>query len=208
MKFEAELFLEINSNQNSAKSDLKQAISVTVRPFSVDSLGKRVVNNLAKQDPLEGLLQRNYFETNLLKTSSMVSFALARLVRIGGDESLFKLVEQDLADRINGEDDLEALSEYVNFCSGELRRFLGAAKANLGSDKWAMKTRNGSGVLTVTTVNALIILFRKVAMRDGLSSFETYRGALSDLSSFDFGAYRSSQYNRMANEILEKIYDI
>lgn len=67
MKFEAELFLEINSNQNSAKSDLKQAISVTVRPFSVDSLGKRVVNDLSKQGPLEGLLQRNYFETSLLK---------------------------------------------------------------------------------------------------------------------------------------------
>jgi DGQHR domain-containing protein len=210
MKFEAELFLEINSNQNSAKSDLKQAISVTVRPFSVDSIGKRVVNNLSKQGPLEGLLQRSYFETDLLKTSSMVSFALARLVKIEGNESLFKLIEQDLADRINDENDLEALealSEYVNFCSGELRKFLGAAKANLGSDKWSIKTRNGSGVLTVTAINALIILFRKVAMRDGLSSFETYKRKLSGLSSFKFGDYRSSQYNRMADAILRGIYD-
>lgn len=210
MKFEAELFLEINSNQNSAKSDLKQAISVTVRPFSVDSLGKRVVNNLSKQGPLENLLQRNYFETNLLKTSSMVSFALARLVRIEDDESifnLFKLTEQDLADRISDNKDLEALSKYVNFCSSELCKFLGAAKENLGSDKWSMKTKNGSGVLTVTTINALIILFRKVSKRDGLSSFETYKRRLSGLSSFNFGDYRSSQYNRMADAILKDIYD-
>ena len=207
MKFEAELFLEINSNQNSAKSDLKQAISVTIRPFSVDSLGKRVVNNLSKQGPLEKLLQRNYFETDLLKTSSMVSFALARLVRIEGDESLFQLIDPGLAVRIRGKDDLEALTEYVDFCSGELRKFLGAAKSNLGSDKWSIKTKKGSGVLTVTAVNALIILFRRVAMRDGLSGFETYRRKLSGLSSFDFGEYSSSQYNRMADAILKDIYD-
>lgn len=207
MKFEAELFLEINSNQNSAKSDLKQAISVMVRPFSVDSIGKRVVNNLSKHGPLEGLLQRNYFETSLLKTSSIVSFALARLVKIEGDESLFKLTDQDLAERITDENDLEALREYVDFCSRELCKFLGAAKAILGSDKWSIKTRNGSGVLTVTTINALIILFRKVAKEDGLSSFEIYKRKLSGLSSFEFGDYRSSQYNRMADAILKDIYD-
>jgi len=140
----------------------------------------------------------------------MVSFALARLVRIEDDESLFKLfklTEQDLADRITDKKDLEALREYVNFSSRELRKFLGAAKTNLGADKWAIKTRNGSGVLTVTTINALIILFRRVAKRDGLSSFETYKRKLSKLGSFNFGDYRSSQYNRMADAILKDIYD-
>lgn len=206
LKFEAELFLEINSNQTSAKSDLKQAISVTVFPFSEDSIGKRVVGNLSRQGPLKGLLQTNYFDTNVLKTSSMVSFALARLVKIKGNESLFGL-KQDLADRISVNNDLDALSEYVDFCSGELRQFLGAAKANLGSDKWSLKTRNGGGVLTVTTVNALIILFRKVVMRDGLSRSETYRSKLSGLSSFKFDDYHSSQYNRMADAMLKDVYD-
>lgn len=206
-EFEARLFLEINSNQNSAKSDLKQAISVIIRPFSEDSIGKRVVGNLSEQGPLKGLLQTNYFETNVLKTSSMVSFALARLVRIDGEESLFGLLEQDLANRITVHEDLDALSEYVDFGSGELCKFLGAAKANLGSDKWSLKTRNGGGVLTVTTVNALIILFRKVVMRDGLSSFDTYKQKLSGLSSFKFSDYHSSQYNRMADAMLEKVYD-
>lgn len=115
LKFEAELFLEINSNQTSAKSDLKQAIRVTVHPFSDDSLGKRVVRNLSEQGPLKSLLQTNYFDTNVLKTSSMVSFALARLVRISGDESLFRFVESDLANLISEKNDLEALSEYVDF---------------------------------------------------------------------------------------------
>lgn len=206
-RFEAELFLEINSNQNSAKSDLKQAISVIVRPFSEDSIGKRVVERLSNEGPLASLLQTNYFETHVLKTSSMVSFALARLVRVEGDESLFQYFDQELAQRISAEEDYESLEEYMDFCSGELRKFLAAAKANLGSDKWSIKTKNGDGVLTVTTVNALIILFRRVAVRDGLSDFDVYRKNLSGLSSFEFSHYHSSQYTRMADTILNEVYD-
>ena len=206
-RFEAELFLEINSNQNSAKSDLKQAISVIVRPFSEDSIGKRVVERLSNKGPLAGLLQTNYFETRVLKTSSMVSFALARVVRIEGDESLFQYIDPDLAQKISTNKNYEALKEYIDFCSGELRKFLAAAKENLGSDKWSIKTKNGDGILTVTAVNALIILFRRVAMRDGLSSFDVYKKNLSGLSSFDFSQYHSSQYTRMADAILKDIYD-
>ncbi|MGB7410590.1 MAG: DGQHR domain-containing protein [Sphingopyxis granuli] len=205
-EFEAQLFLEINSTQNSAKSDLKQAISVIVRPFSDESIGKRIVSRLSREGALEGRLQKSYFDVGVLKTSSIVSFALARLVRISGDESLFKHVKPEMAAAIL-KGDLGALSEYVDFCSSELRKFLGAAKANLDSQKWEIKTKKGSGVLTVTTVNAFIILFRKVVERDGLADFEHYKKKLSGLSGFKFGSYHSSQYNRMADAMLKNVYD-
>lgn len=206
-KFEAQLFLEIDSNQNSAKSDLKQAIQVITNPYSDDSLGKRIVGRLARQGPLEALLQKNYFETNVLKTSSIVSFALSRLVRIGGDEALLALAPAALRAKVVARDDLNALADYVAFCVTELTKFLGAAKASIGNEKWALKTKKGSGVLSVTSVNALIILFRKVAARDGLSDFETYKQRLSGLGSFKFGNYHSSQYNRMAEALLKNVYD-
>lgn len=206
-EFEAQLFLEINSTQNSAKSDLKQAISVIVRPFSDESIGKRIVNRLAREGALEGLIQKNYFDTGVLKTSSIVSFALARLVRIDGDESLFKHADPVITQAIKI-GDLDALGKYVDFCSSELRKFLGAAKANLDSEKWEIKTKKGSGVLTVTTVNAFIILFRKVVDRDGLADFDHYRKKLSGLAGFKFGSYHSSQYNRMADSILKNVYDV
>ena len=88
-RFEAGLFLEINANQNSAKTSLKQAIKVITEPYSDDSIGKRLITRLGKSGPLEGLIERHAFEKGVLPTSSMVSFALAQLVRIGGDESLF-----------------------------------------------------------------------------------------------------------------------
>jgi DGQHR domain-containing protein len=43
-RFEAKLFLEINSTQAGAKSDLKQAIALLLTPTSEISLAKRVVN--------------------------------------------------------------------------------------------------------------------------------------------------------------------
>jgi DGQHR domain-containing protein len=206
-KFEAQLFLEINSNQNSAKSDLKQAIQVITNPYSDDSLGKRIVGRLARQGPLEGLLQKNYFETNVLKTSSIVSFALSRLVRIGGDESLLALTSPTLRAKVTARDDLDALADYVAFCVTELTKFLGAAKASIGTEKWALRTKKGPGVLSVTSVNALIILFRKVVVRDGFSDFEKYKERLSGLGGFKFGNYHSSQYNRMSDALLKNVYD-
>jgi hypothetical protein len=49
-RFEASMFLEINSTQNAAASPLKQAIAVITRPFSPDSVGKRVVQMAAKNE--------------------------------------------------------------------------------------------------------------------------------------------------------------
>lgn len=205
-KFEAEIFLEINSNQNSAKSDLKQAILVITKPFSDESIGKRIIGRLAGEGALEGLLQKNYFETGVLKTSSMVSFALARLVRIEGDESLYKRVNEELREKLEARKNVGAVTEYVDFCAGELRQFLGAARAVLGSEKWAIKKPKSNGVLSVTSVNALIILFRKIVVRDGIGDFDVYRTNLNKLSKFDFSKYHSSQYNRMADEMLSEIY--
>lgn len=205
-KFEAEIFLEINSNQNSAKSDLKQAILVITKPFSDESIGKRVVGRLARDGALEGLLQKNYFETGVLKTSSMVSFALSRLVRIEGDESLFQHAKEELKSKLKAKKNVGAVTEYVDFCSTELRQFLGAAKAVLGNEKWAIKTAKSEGILSVTSVNALIILFRKVVDTYGLGGFELYRKNLAKLPEFNFDDFHSSQYNRMAEDMLATVY--
>ncbi len=205
-RFEAGLFLEINSTQNSAKSDLKQAIAVITEPYSADSIGKRVVTRLGQMGPLEGLLERHYFDTAKLKTSSMVSFALARLVNLDGDESIIKQWESVYADSVKNRSNDNALIEYANFCASELSTFLGAVKANLSKGKWDISSKDGAGILTVTSVNALIILFRKVIHRDGLGNFQNYRDNLIKIDSFDFSKFRSSQYNRAADEILSTIY--
>lgn len=205
-RFEAGLFLEINSTQNSAKSDLKQAIAVIIDPYSADSIGKRVVTRLGQKGPLEGLLERHYFDKGVLKTSSMVSFALARLVRLDGEESLINHWASGSRGDVRARKSDQGLIEYVDFCASELTKFLGAVKANLPKGKWEISSKQGNGILTVTSVNSLFILFRKVVHRDGISDFETYRDNLTKIERFDFSNYRSSQYNRAAEDMLARIY--
>lgn len=205
-RFEAGLFLEINSTQNSAKSDLKQAIAVIIDPYSADSIGKRVITRLGQKGPLESLLERHYFDKGVLKTSSMVSFALARLVRLDGEESLIHRWKSDSRESVRARSNDEALIEYVDFCASELIKFLGAARANLPKAKWEIASKQGEGILTVTSVNTLFILFRKVVHREGLGDFEKYRMNLTKITSFDFSKYRSSQYNRAAEDMLSKVY--
>jgi DGQHR domain-containing protein len=205
-RFEAGLFLEINSTQNSAKSDLKQAIAVIIDPYSADSIGKRVVTRLGQKGPLEGLLERHYFDKGVLKTSSMVSFAMARLVRLDGEESLINRWASGSREDVKARKSDQGLIEYVDFCASELTTFLGAVKASLPKGKWEIASKQGEGILTVTSLNSLFILFRKVVHRGGLGDFEIYRDKLTKIGNFDFSKYRSSQYNRAAEDMLSKVY--
>lgn len=204
-RFEAGLFLEINANQNSAKTSLKQAIKVITEPYSDDSIGKRLVTRLSKRAPLEGLIERHAFEKGVLPTSSMVSFALAQLVRIGGDESLLNHWDSPKKQSVLNKSDDSALIEYVDFCSTQLSMFLSAVKAVLPSEAWGLKKKGGKGILATVSVNGLIILFRKIVKADGLSDFNGYKAKLAGVAKFDFHAYHSSHYNRMANDMLAAI---
>jgi DGQHR domain-containing protein len=87
-RFEAGLFLEINSTQKSPASSVIQAVGVITDPYLPDSIGKGVVSKLAQMAPLEGLLERHFFDQHVVKTASIVSFGLRRLVRLDGNESL------------------------------------------------------------------------------------------------------------------------
>ena len=90
-KFEARLFLEINSNQTNPKPELKQAIGLVLEPFSAQSIATRVLNGLAKTGPLSGQIQQYFFDNNKLKTASIVSYGLKPLVKTGGTDSLFEI---------------------------------------------------------------------------------------------------------------------
>ena len=58
-KFEARLFLEINANQTTAKSNLKQAIGLILDPFAPESIAARVLDTLDRgTGPLSGQAER------------------------------------------------------------------------------------------------------------------------------------------------------
>lgn len=87
-RFEATLFLAINSNQTNAPAALRQEIEVILKPFSPTAIGKQVMQRLAKSGPLQGHVEAYFFDKGKLKTTSIVSYGLGPLIKLGGDDSL------------------------------------------------------------------------------------------------------------------------
>lgn len=207
-KFEARLFLEINSTQTNAKSQLKQAIGLVLEPFSSESIAARVLSLLAKTGPLNGVVEQYFFDTDKLKTSSIVSFGLKPLVKTGGNDSLFAIWTHPARDEVAaGENDL-ALAEYVGFCVEAINRVLIAIRKNLSTGRWTTNPKAEKRVLATTYVNSFLITLRLLIKAGKPLTDAALEKAFAGIDDFDFSKYHSSQYKRMAEAIVEKHFGI
>jgi DGQHR domain-containing protein len=202
-KFEARLFLEINSTQTNAKAHLKQAIGLVLEPFASESIAARVLSQLAKMGPLQGVVEQYFFDTDKLKTSSIVSYGLKPLVKTSGTDSLFSIWTHAARDDVaEGRND-EALAEYVSFCVATINRVLVSIRKNLSSGRWTTNPKAEKRVLATTYVNSFLITLR-LLIKEGKSLAETdLEKAFIGIDDFDFSKYHSSQYKRMAEQIVD-----
>lgn len=206
-KFEAQLFLELNTNQANAKSNLKQAIGLVLEPFSAESIATRVLVELDKSSgPLSGQVERYWFDKNKLKTTSIVSYALKPLVKTSGIDSLYSLWGNTEKTTMVEKEDQNLLEEYVEFCVNEVNQILSAAKNNLPTNVWTVDKSVNGRMLTTTNINALLICLRVLIEKGESSNFATYKKHLSGLNGFNFKDYHSSQYKRMAEAIYLKFF--
>ena len=205
-KFEASLFLEINSNQASAGSDVIQAIWVVLDPFRPVSVARMVLNRLADTKPLKGHLARTSIDAGKIRTSSIVSFGLQPLTKRSGEDSLFQIWDDAPAKaRLKAGERNEAdLHLYIEFCVKTVSEFLDAVRIAVGNDKWRIVSKDGTGVLSVTTINGLIILLRKLIDADKIATGKPLPN-LSNLSGVNFNSYKSSQYADMASHMANLI---
>lgn len=202
-KFEARLFLEINSTQTNAKSQLKQTIGLVLDPFASESIAARVLSKMAKTGPLSGVVEQYFFDTNKLKTSSIVSYGLRPLVKTSGSDSLFSIwihpAKEDVAEGRND----EALADYVAFCVATINRVLVAIKKNLTAGRWTTDPKAEKRVLATTYVNSFLITLRLLIEKQESLADGDLNKVFSNIDTFDFSAYHSSQYKRMAEKIIE-----
>lgn len=202
-KFEARLFLEINSTQTNAKSQLKQAIGLVLDPFASESVATRVLSQLARTGPLAGTIEQYFFDTNKLKTSSIVSYGLRPLVKTSGSDSLFSIWKHSAKEEVANSKNDEALADYVSFCVTTINVVLGAIKKNLAKDRWSTDRKVEKHVLSTTYVNSFLIVLRLLIEKKEALDFESLAKAFDGIDGFDFSAYHSSQYKRMAEKIVE-----
>ena len=207
-KFEARLFLEINSTQTNAKSTLKQAIGLVLDPFSNESIATRILSKLAKTGPLSGVVEQYFFDTNKLKTSSIVSYGLRPLVKTSGTDSLFSVWTHAEKEKVAIGQCPDALGDYIEFCVKQINKTLGSIRKNLSHDRWTTDSRTKRRVLATTYVNSFLIVLRLLVENKKSLSEVDLSNAFKGIDDFNFAAYHSSQYKRMAEEIYEKHFDL
>lgn len=213
LKFEANLFLEINSTQTKVKSQLTQEIELMINPFSSISVGKRILQKLNESGPFEDLIEQYSFEKGKLKTASIVSFGLKPLIKLdenASDTLFFKWNNvQKLLLKEKDNEEYELLDEYINFCSKKIRDLFIAVKLSLNNDQWSLYSyRTPKGILNVTFFNGFLNVLRFLIENNELCEYTDYLTKLKSkhFNEFPFKNYKSSQYRKMGLDIYNKYF--
>ncbi|WP_081160083.1 hypothetical protein [Ensifer aridi] len=206
-RFEAGLFLEINSTQSNAKSELKQAINQLIRPFLADSIARDVLDKLNDgQGVLSGKFSQSFFDAGGLRTTSVVSYGLRPLVRPSAPGPLFaRWTDADKDTFVSLENDA-ARKRYIDYCASQVALFFAAAKSRLPADRWTTARTIQNRLLTPTVVNGLIGAMRQVLDAGVEMTFENLRDRFAGLEKFPFEKYRSSQYTVMSTALFKTFF--
>jgi len=222
-EFEARLFLEINDKQTRTKAELRQAISTIVDPFSIIAISKAIVNKLAANGPLCGVLEAHIFDKGKLKTSSIVSYAMRHVVKCDGNDSLFKLWKHTdktvFASYVNNAtqgarvaittEAQEALQNYIDFCAKEINSLLIGYKIEITRRNIWILDRKQSRALTTTAINGLIFCLRSLVENDKVVDLDGYKKAFTRLN-VDFSPkkfkYKSSHWKDLGDKIYQECF--
>lgn len=203
LKFEAKIFLEINSSQARVKSDLRQEINAIWNPFAAEAIARRVIRALNdKHGPLQDQFERFFFEQNKLKTTSIVSFGLRPLVSPFSDWGLFGRWDPAKQAKLKDGKDETALAEYIEHCRSEVNTIFSAFKKHLPNGAWTADRSVEGNFLNTTNVNGVIALLRRIAKDGDTYDFSGYDEKLNGVAGFTFD-FKSSQYGALG----EKLYD-
>ena len=208
IKFEAQLFLEINSNQSGASSQLKQEIEFIMNPFSTTSISKHILKQLNKSGPLATNFEEYWYEKLKLKTASIISFGLKPLVKFDGNDTLFNIWPKTTKENLKKKkEDTKLLNDYKTFCTEQVRNIFLGLKANIEPGNWKLDRSDSSSILSVTTVNGVINCLRLLIENKKNGDLEYYKKSFVKIIGFDFKKYKSSQYRKMGEDIYERCFN-
>ncbi len=212
LKFEANLFLEINANQSNATSQLKQEIELMINPMSSVAISKRILLGLNKNGPLGKLIEQYWYEKGKLKTASIVSYGLRPLVKIEDTKAkdsvfyIWKNVEKAKLKKKDNEE-FTLLSKYIDFSIEKIKDLLIAFKEKLLPEQWGTYSpSNPQGVLSVTFINGVLNTLRLLIENEKVTTSEGYIAQLDNVDKFNFKKYKSSQYRKMGEDIYNKYF--
>ncbi len=207
IRFEAGLFLEINSNQASARPELKQAIALLLTPFDEGSVAREVVNRLNEvSSSVGGEFEKYFYDKDKIKIASIVSFGVKPLVKFSGNDSAFALWADPDKSKLDDATDDALRIRYVNFAAGLIDILLGVVKSKVDPNLWTRDRKVAGRLLTTTTINGIVALLRLLIENGHKIEFAYLLAKLDALDGAVFSDYKSSQYNRLGRDLYAKFF--
>lgn len=208
LKRQSEIFLDINRNAKPIAADLLLYIRKLQNPLADVSIAQDVLAGLNAHGVFERKFQRSPLDAKGIKTASIIKFALRYLVSVDDESaggSLYRYWPGNKKELMKGKH--EEMKEYVSFCCMHLGIYFSTVK-DVFSAQWEA---SDSLLPSVVTINGFLIAFRKILSNSGLRSKKFYKDHLVNwtmpFTRKEF-AYRSSQYNRFATDLLEKAFQL
>jgi DGQHR domain-containing protein len=202
MKFEARLFVEINANQTKASSPLMQEIDLIIRPFESSSIAKRIVTLMnQRHNPFNGVFAKYTHDIDKLKTSSIVSYGLKPLVKLGGEDSLYATWTHVDKSKLPEATDSALLNEYIEYCYSNVVNMFIEIRKRLPSGLWTPDKKVAHAFLNPTNVNGIINFQRKIIENTAQNLPLDPDKTLAFIHDFEFWNYKSSHWNRMGTDL-------
>ena len=211
-RFEARLFMEINTKQTNVEPNLTQEITCLLEPFSTTAISKKVLSQLGlKNHSLANRVLLNPLDTNkhLLKTASIVSYGITPLIRIDPEknDSIFSIWGYEHKDKLLTGEDYNVLQKYIDFCANTIDELLSSFKISLTSEAWTISSKkNDNGILSVTFINGVMNLLRLLIENNKILDRHHYCLHLNDIASFNTKAYKASQYRAMGQDMYNTFF--
>lgn len=211
LKFESEIFLDINSNARPVPADVILFIQSLQNPFSAVGVSRKVLEKLNQRAPFHNLLQMSSLEVSRIKTASIIKFALKGLVEISkdaGEDNLYYHWSKQTGHDLIANQNPELLQEYIEYIVNTLGIYFSALRAQFTEEEWLDED---SKVLSTTSINGFIIAYRRLLEHKGIKDFEYYSAAFSKLT-VDFSKskfpHTSSRYRMFSKDILRDCFGI
>ena len=218
-EFEATIFIEINKEAKKVSNSVLQYINMWMKEHSSVGVAREVIEKLNSGGVFKGLFQLSEIEPARIKITSIISFALSRLVSIDKPDDNSTLVyywdgEKDLlkADKIKTPEGEDAFNSYINFCTSIINSYFSALRQVRKSD-W---NDQDSKIFSVTSINGFLLALKASLPSIGLKERNNYVEFFNKLDiSFKKSSipgegfpYSSSQYAKFSRQILEDCFGI
>ena len=208
LKHQSEIFLDINKNAKPIAADLLLYIQKLQNPLADTSIAQDVLTALNAHGVFEHTFQQSPLDAKGIKTASIIKFALRYLVSVDDESSHGSLYHYWPGNKPRlKKGDLEEMKDYVSFCCMHLGIYFSTIK-RVFSAQWEAPD---SLLPSVVTINGFLIAFRMILSGSGLRSERFYKDHLINWTmpfTRKVFAYRSSQYNRFAADLLEKAFSL